>query len=589
MEENVNANVEETSAGNKKKGRGKKLVISIMLPALIAAVVIAVILTIISIAEINSTYLSLIEEELRAGAIQFESQVNSTYDGDWGIDEKNEVTKGDTEVHNEYEEFMDEMKAQTDMEYTLFMDKTRYITTVLDESTGQRMTGTDASDEVYQAVVKGGQNYLSEDIKIGGEDYIGFYTPLENPDGSIVGMVTTLREVSDMTNATTKITVMMILVALVCILIVIGIAIYLVISMTKVINGIVGNLVEIAHGNLLIDFDPKALARTDELGTIAQNTKYLDDKLIEVISTAKELAHNVSDAGDELSGSANQASEASNQVTEAVDEISKGAVGQAESVQNSANNTSEIGVDIEGITGSVNELTDGAKAMQQACVSSMDALNALLKQNESTIESMKVIDHQIKSTNDAVMNISEASNLITNISEQTNLLALNASIEAARAGDAGKGFAVVATEIGSLANQSQEATVKINQIVEELISESEKSVATVEELNKAFDEQNKQLDATKNDMNSMNEGVHNVTDSAHDINDRVNNLNNAKNNLISIIEDLSAISEENAASTEETNASMEELNATFEVISHSASELQELANKLSEDISYFKV
>ena len=219
----------------------------------------------------------------------------------------------------------------------------------------------------------------------------------------------------------------------------------------------------------------------------------------------------------------------------------------------------------------------------------MEALDQLMAQNVSTVESMKSIDAQIRSTNEAARNISEASNLITNISSQTNLLALNASIEAARAGEAGRGFAVVADEIGSLASQTQEATVRINAIIKELIDESEKTVVTVEQLNEAIEEQTQKIESTKGDMASMQENVLSVTDSSANISNRVDTLNESKNSLVSIISDLSAISEENAASTEETNASMEELNATFEIISHSASDLMGLAQSLDEDLSFFTV
>lgn len=202
---------------------------------------------------------------------------------------------------------------------------------------------------------------------------------------------------------------------------------------------------------------------------------------------------------------------------------------------------------------------------------------------------MKVIDHQINATNEAVKNISAASDLITSISSQTNLLALNASIEAARAGEAGRGFAVVATEIGSLADQSQKATVEINNIVAELIQESEKSVETVDALSKNFEVQNEQLDSTKKDMHEMEVGVKHVTSAAGEINGQIGNLNHAKNSLLEIITDLSAISEENAAATQQTNASMQELNATFSVINQSTSDLQELAKKLHEEMNFFEL
>ena len=400
-------------------------------------------------------------------------------------------------------------------------------------------------------------------------------------------MTCAFRKTADVNAAINRIIVTMIVLAAVCVAVVICIGVFLYRSSAAAMKNIVENITQMAAGDLKVKFSEAALNRTDELGTIAESSQILTDELTKVISSAKGLSGNVTEAGDNLSDSASQASQASGQVTEAVDDISKGAVSQAESIQVSANNTNDIGSDIEGITANIDELTEYANRMKEACDSAMTALNRLLKQNESVVQSMDVIDRQIRATNDAVKDISQASEIITDISSQTNLLSLNASIEAARAGEAGKGFAVVATEIGSLATQSGEAAVKINDVVKNLVAESEKSVKTIEELNQEFAAQSQQLDQTRSDMTSMADGVQNVTDSSVMIADKVQNLGRAKNNLMEIIEDLSAISEENAASTEETNASMEELNATFEMINTSARDLKELAVKLNDEMSFF--
>ncbi len=567
------------------KERKGKLVLKVIVVSCIALAVCAAILTVFGCLNISNVYHDMTQEELKAVVEHLNSQLTYEWDGDWAY-EDGVLTKGGVEVHDETQNELDQLKAQTGLEYTLFYMDTRVVTTLYNEA-GQRDVGSKASAKVIQGCLNAGQEYWAGKLKIGGKNYYAYYSPMKQPDGTVVGMVFVGRDATNVEAHLRGIIILMVAIAVVCMVAVIIIGFILYKGSAHAMSAIVEAIVRMSKGDLRVEIPGDALNRTDELGTIAESAKNLNEELVQVISTAKSLSGDVTRAGDELSQSAQQASEASNQVTTAVDEISKGAVGQAESVQNSANNTSDIGVDIEGITDNVNELGGYADEMKQACTRAMAALNELLKQNESTVESMKVIDAQIRSTNDAAKNIAEASDLITSISTQTNLLALNASIEAARAGDAGKGFAVVATEIGSLATQSQDATVKINEIVEKLISESDKTVQTVMDLNKAFEKQTEQIESTKNDMNSMQNDVDSVTDSSQHISGRVNTLNDSKNSLISIISDLSAISEENAASTEETNASMEELNATFEVISHSAGELQELAAKLNEEISFF--
>jgi methyl-accepting chemotaxis protein len=219
----------------------------------------------------------------------------------------------------------------------------------------------------------------------------------------------------------------------------------------------------------------------------------------------------------------------------------------------------------------------------------MDALDKLIRQSNEVTRSVKDIGDTINSTNESAKTISEFTQAITDIATQTNLLSLNASIEAARAGDAGRGFAVVADEIRQLADQSSNSADKIKGIVEKLLADSASSVSVLEKLNESFGIQEEQLDMTRTNMETMSGNVANVKSTSEHISDRIQSLNDAKNGLMEIISDLSAISEENAASTEETNASMEELNATFTMISESANRLQTLASELEDTVSYFKV
>lgn len=569
-----------------KKHDGK-LIRKVMVMSVGIAVVIALILTVMGIIKIKGTYLDMAEEELRVAAVQYESQITSTWDGDWAY-ENEDLSKGGVSVTEEYLELMTDLKADTNLEYTIFYGNTRVVTTLKDES-GAYLVGTTASDKVVETVYRNGQDYMAENIVIGGEKYYGYYVPLANDDGTMVGMVFSGRASADINRAIQDDMMQMLLVVFVAGAFMIGMAINLNRLLSKVMLDIEMYLEELAEGRLNAEIDEKLIGRNDELGGIADSAKRLRDKLHEVLGAVKEMAEALSNDGTNLASSAGQASEASGQVSLAVEEISKGAIGQAESVESASGDTSDMGEEIDGIDRDVTVLDQNTVDMTEFSNKAMEALNELLSENEQVVASMQVIDRQIRATNDAVRNIAEASGLISGIAAQTNLLALNASIEAARAGDAGRGFAVVATEIGSLADQSRQSTVEINNIVNELIEESQKSVETVEQLNQAFEEQNTKLSTTKEDMVQMTMGVDKVTQSADEIKNSIRQLNGAKNNLINIITDLSAISEENAASTQETNASMQELTSTFGMINHAAEDLQEMSASLTEQISFFTI
>ena len=349
------------------------------------------------------------------------------------------------------------------------------------------------------------------------------------------------------------------------------------------------DLDELANGDLTLSYPDDSEIGRDEIGQITLSAKRLTGKLREIMSQSRDMSEEVTTTSSDLAESANQATQASEQVTDAVTEISKGAVAQAESVENAVNETDEIGKNIENITDAVSEMDHYSEEMKDACDKAMSALDKLIRQSEEVTASVKDIGDTINSTNESAKSISEFTQAITDIATQTNLLSLNASIEAARAGDAGRGFAVVADEIRQLADQSSSSADKIKSIVDRLVADSASSVSVLEKLNESFGVQAQQLDSTRDNMESMSVNVTSVKNTSSGISKQVSMLNEAKNGLMGIISDLSAISEENAASTEETNASMEELNATFTIISESAGRLQGLAEELKNNISYFKV
>ena len=577
-----------------KKGR---VIQKIVLIAIAIIVLISFLLSFVGVTELSQAYEESLEQELRAVDYHVLESFQSEYEGDWGLTEDSLLTRGGVSVNEDkgvtinedFTEQIDELKKDTGMEYTLFFGDTRIVSTVIKAGTTERAVGTKASDKVIAEVLQGGKEYLAKNVNIEGAKYYGFYLPLKNADNSIVGMVFTGRKSEYLEEEIRGAMLTLIAIAVITLVIVIPLAIYANVKISSAMLSLVESIKVLAGGDLTVEFEDRVVSRNDEIGMIADSSVHLRDELRRVIGDAQQMAGNVGNDGEELSESAGQAADASGQVSSAVEEISKGAISQAESIQTAATNTADMGNDIDGITDSIEQLTKQAEDMQEACSNAMDALNKLISQNAGVVESVGVIDKQIRATNEAVEKIAEASNVITAISEQTNLLSLNASIEAARAGEAGKGFAVVATEIGSLAAQSGDAAVNIGQIVSNLVTESQKSVERLGDLNKEFEAQNEQLDSTKQDMENMAVGVKAVSESSQDISSRVDNLNVAKNAVVGVIDDLSAISEENAASTQETNASMQELNATFEVINHSAANLKDLAKKLREEMEFFRI
>lgn len=571
--------------------KNKKLVRQVLLFASALALLMATTIAIIGMNFVKKAYYESFEEELHASGIFLIDELDHAWMGDWEQTSDGTIKKAGSDIHDSFQAQLDDLHNKTGINFTVFYGDTRYITSLTNSETGERMEGTKASDEIIEKVLVNGEEYLATNFTIDGSDskWYAYYLPMKNSDGTIVGMIFAGRETDSVQTALLHARLIIMGVYLFFFCLNLSLGHWMVNKSTKAISDIVEGLKKLEDGELSFYIEDRTFDRTDEIGVIAESSAELRDKLHDVIQTTLDLSDEVTKSGQNLASNANTALSVADQVANAVEDISKGAVAQAENVESSLTNTIEMGESIDDITTSVKELSKAATEMLEDANNTVDAINDLMLENEKVMKAMSEIHTQIQATNEAVKNIAQASSAITSISEQTNLLSLNASIEAARAGDYGRGFAVVASEIGTLAVQSKDAAVSINDIVEKLVAESQMSVDTIEKLNIAFNHQNQQLNNTKNDMDGVVSNVNSVDLSTKTIADKVTLLNKLKSSFNDIISELSAISQQNAASSQETTASMEELNATFAMIDEAATDLKELATALNEKMNYFSI
>ncbi len=474
-----------------------------------------------------------------------------------------------------------------DVQLTLFLEDVRYITSIKDESnpTG-RNEGTKA-DPVIWAEVSAGNEYSQEDVVINGQKYYVFYLPVEDEAGNIIGMAFAGKETavvrSQITATVNKLILFAAIIVAVCAVIVIIIAR----KIKEPLFIIDKNLQLLADGEL----KPFKVAKSGitEIDSIIQSRKKLSANLQDIVEKVQQAASDLLKNGNELQTVAANTSTNAEDISHAVEEMSKGAVSMASDIEQATEKVVDMGGKIEGIVGGITELDGVANGMDSAGRKAMAIINALDESNSKTVEAIQVVAQNVEATDRSVAEISSAVSLITAIADQTNLLSLNASIEAARAGDAGRGFAVVANEISSLADQSSESAKKIEGILDTLVSDSKRSIEKMEEVNKHLQEQQENLKSTQNEFINVTTGIQNTRSQSGMVDGQAKDCDASRSGVIDIISSLSAISQQNAASTEETTASIQELTATINLVAQQAVDVKGKAEMLEEAIKFFKL
>lgn len=329
--------------------------------------------------------------------------------------------------------------------------------------------------------------------------------------------------------------------------------------------------------------------RKDETGVMGRSIDILRDKLISTVKSITLHSSRLYDASSVMNNSAEETALSIEQVEKAISEIAQGATAQAQETQTATENVILMGNMIEETNEEVETLRANARKMRDAGNKAIGIISDLNNVNQMTKEAIQVIYEQTNTTNESAMKIREATDMISDIAEETNLLSLNASIEAARAGEQGRGFAVVASQIQKLAEQSNESARQIDGIINSLISDSEKSVETMEDVKEVIEKQNENVMNTESAFREVKDGIDKSIDGIRAIAARTQKLDEARVRVVDVVQNLTAIAEENAASTEETSASAAEMGSIISNIAENAKQLNEIANEMEENIKVFVV
>lgn len=569
-------------AGKKGLSMGARLLVM----ATLSATIISVVLMVFA----NYSLSDGLHTEALDGLEMLAHAVKGGYenlDGDYYLDENNNLWKGDVNL-SENVTMIDNYVAGSDADVTIFIGKTRRVTSLIDAATGQRIIGTDAADEVWNTVMSG-KTYQATGLVINNLSYVACYIPLEDSEGQVIGMVFAGAPSSGIESFIDQKVRHFIILSVAMLIFSVTINIFVARELTTHIVKARDMVLQLADGNLNTMIEEKMLYRGDELGDMGRALDGLLKRLRSIVGDLHQSAEELSQTGSKLDSMAAQSSNATDEISRAVEEISRGAVSQAEEIESASGQISTMGEVIEDIVNNVRNLTEAAESMSSAGNASTETMRNLSASNDRTSQAISNIGEQIRLTDESIKKISAATELITSIASQTNLLSLNASIESARAGEAGRGFAVVAAEIQKLAVQSNSAAAEIQQIIGNLIAESQKTMSEMKETEALMKEQQEKLDDTKEKFQEVSAGIDVSRGETEQIRVCTDSCDTARASVMDVVSNLSAISEENAASAEETTASMQELNATINMLAGEAARLKEISVQLNEEMKFFKL
>nr|WP_059351034.1 methyl-accepting chemotaxis protein [Bacillus coahuilensis] len=327
----------------------------------------------------------------------------------------------------------------------------------------------------------------------------------------------------------------------------------------------------------------------DELGMLAADTNKLMDGITNLVRQVALMSESVSASSEQLYASAEETSRTIVSISESSSEIAAGSEQTKEKMDESLSFMKEL-------KDSSLTLTTQSKQVRDAASATLNVTNKGTEFVQLTEQKMNNIEKAILQSSETVKslgkkseNITSIIKTITDIAEQTNLLALNAAIEAARAGEHGKGFAVVADEVRKLAEQSQGATKEIAAIVY-MIQEEVQII--VDQNKEAVIEVNNGVEISKETVTSLKEIQTNSVDTLHVIDEMVQHIESTfeLNKTVEESFDLiNRIAIHTAESTEMTAAASEEGSAAMQQVTASSSELSKQAEQLRELISNFNM
>ncbi len=327
----------------------------------------------------------------------------------------------------------------------------------------------------------------------------------------------------------------------------------------------------------------------DEVGQLGQVFIKMVDNLRQLINHVGHATESLGASSQQMSASAQQTTSMAEQMTQTVDELAKGATEQATMVE-------QTSVTINQMAATIQQVAEGAQEANEAGRKAGEASQKGKQAVDKAIETMEEAQRTVKESADATKALGENSKeigkiveVITGIADQTNLLALNAAIEAARAGEQGRGFAVVADEVRKLAEESSSAAGQIAQLIAQVQQETDKTVDLMNSGAEVVSEGSSAIMETGKTFDEIITTVDNIAVASAGAAIQLQEMSAGSQQIVAAVDNIANITEESAAGAQQAASATQEQMASIEEIAASSQSLAQMAEELQKQVGKFKM